>query len=493
MDVSTHSGRNTPGRQDIVSLTGRSADLTTTILWILIAVAALLLHFRSQIAQMPLSFVCIVASVIFLLALLAGYILSGRNFWSYSFVYLMVLGVFHFGLIVPYAIGVVDHDDISQAQLWWERSATPEAIVVTCLGYVGCCIGIAFIRWIGRIQQSRNSRQLAHTSSRTIGLAGAAMLAISVGAWFTYTISSGGLWIFFSSYENYLARTAGRGGVYAFFWFFIGLGLCLSFVSPKSRLWMISLAVFGGFAVFALPLGLRGEVLFPVAAATPILAHRHKMPSPRAAIIGIFIVLFIVSLLKDVRAVGLNDLADGQVAPSVVSGLVELGSSLRPVTEVVLWQDLGNERLNGASYWAPIDRAICSFAEPETCIAVSEDKRIVAEVIVGRAGPIGFSPIAEALANFGPGGALGVMILVGGVVACLDNWAVNWKREALASVLYVELLVNIRNSFLALPSHIILGCGVVIALAVFANSVKSSRSQLGLHQHSDPLNSTQVQ
>jgi hypothetical protein len=145
---------------------------------------------------------------------------------------------------------------------------------------------------------------------------------------------------------------------------------------------------------------------------------------------------------------------------------VEMGGSLHPVEKVVRWQTEGEAFELGASYWAPIERAAARILPGLRAAAAEDDMRIMNVLVTDRVGPIGFSPVAEAYRNFGPPGVILVLWIFGALLARLDGIADRRFAILAIATLYVPLLVNVRNSFVAVPLQCALG--VLFVLAVYA-------------------------
>lgn len=392
--------------------------------------------------------------------------------------YMLVLSLFHFGITALYGLKLIDDTAIYAAATWWYRPATSSAIIISSLGFLGCGLGIGLASLCSRSSIVSRFYPIAvrspsrYIDERGIQVLGNVLLSGSVIGWFLVVVRSGGFSLLISSYDQYLAQTAAAGAIVGYIWLTMGMGLCFAVMSRSSPIRSFALALFALFAVFALPLGLRGEVLFSVAAAAAIWSRHRTMPSARVSILAVILILFGISFLREVRTVGIGQSTGQDFNPSVTSGLVELGGSIRPVAEVVQWHVEGDAYINGASYWAPVDRAICQLEHPIICTPAEDDERIMNVLIMHRLGPFGFSPIAEAYRNFGTLGVILIMAFIGAVLLWLDHWARSVYSQALASVIYVELLINIRNSFTPIPSHLILG-GVLVMLAVTVSALTS--------------------
>ena len=397
------------------------------------------------------------------------------GFWSASSIYVIVFAIFHFGLTFVYGIGLLSPATDSLVSRWFYRSTTQEAIFLTSLGLLSCLTGNLFAR-IGYRRAAQPEVALEalknDTYEQAFSIAGGFLVILAVGAWFYSVLSSGGVSLLFGSYIDYLAATASHSALTAFVWFSMGLGLSFLATTGPSRLRKAAIAAFVIFAVVALPLGLRGEVLFPTSAAVVILTKVRRPPSSLLAIVSVAILLFAIPILKDVRQVGVKNVS--QLSSNPLDAFTELGQSLRPVAEVVQWRHLGDPLKSGATYWSPFDRASCRFRPGAFCIAADRDERIAGTLVMHRVGPIGFSPVAEAYLNFGRWGIVVVMFLIGTILGRIDCWKRTRLRLAFSGVIYVELLINIRNSFAATPAHLFMGFVLVYGISVFARGMRRS-------------------
>lgn len=434
---------------------------------------------RGAIESLSLANIARIASVLTIASLVSAVRVNGNNLLAPSSVYLLMLSVFHMGLVSVVAFGTVPEDMEMVTDRWLLRPSTSDAVYVATLGVIACGIGIqiAHLNDRGRptFQSPSSQSQTELELQRNFAFAGALLLSASVLAWFFFVGRIGGLDIFTSSYATYLQETAGAGAMFGFIWFGIGLGLSF-LASTEVRTSPVAIAVllFGVFSLVALPLGLRGEVLFPLVTAAAVWYRRHKAPRTFYIVAWVISLLFCISVLRELRQSGVASM-DDVVAPSnVLSGLAELGSSLRPVAEVIGWNQRGDEFLHGSSYIAPFDRALCSILSPSQCISAGDDLRLMNVVVQQRIGPIGFSPVAEAYRNFGSAGVVILLFGIGLLVGWMDKWPATAFRGALLGAVLLELLINVRNAFTATPSHVIIGLGIVLLIVSFTHVFRTS-------------------
>ena len=74
-----------------------------------------------------------------------------------------------------------------------------------------------------------------------------------------------------------------------------------------------------------------------------------------------------------------------------------------------------------------------------------------------KAGPIGFSAIAEAYINFGEKGVILVFLGVAMLMAKLDSSASTIRNDIYIGIGLLPMFVTVRNSFIHVPVQMILG------------------------------------
>lgn len=461
-----------------------------------IVALALLWNFRSRLVALPLSYVCNVGTLSVLITVFFSYRVSRERTWAPSTIYLVVLSLFHFGLTFVYGLGYLSDDTRSHVSSWFFESYTKEAALTACLGLWACCIGIQ-MSLLNSNTTRRDFNRPATCEDASLrlylGQMGAILVVGGVVAWFLFVLSAGGVGLLFSSYVDYLYAMENYSTGYI--WLSLGVGLSFLAAANPSKLRLFATMIFCGWALIALPLGLRGEVLFCSVAAVVILARKGSAPSARTTILCGMLILFSISVLQNVREVGVEQAPAGQVSGNILDSFTELGSSLRPLTATTLWREQGDDLLHGASYWAPFDRAACKFLPARRCVSAFDDDRLLNEVAKSRIGPIGFSPMAEAYRNFGRVGVVFVMVIIGVLLGRLGTWPSTPIRDAFIGLLLVEMLINVRNAFIQVPSHIVFGViciAIVVSLAKLTNN--TGRSHKGHRVRSWETNiDTQIQ
>jgi hypothetical protein len=392
---------------------------------------------------------------------------------SATAVYMAVFWCFHFGLVAALATGFVTPADLSPWDETWVLSPfISEAAGLALVGALAFASGACLMFWArGRTEPMVRSRA-AGTLVHDHGFAGSLLVFATTVAWVGTVVMSGGLRSLFASYEDYLQATAEYGQLFAVLWPVLGCGLVMSVTGRKAWYRTTALAMFGCFALVALPLGLRSEVMFPTVGVLIALARAGRgMTSPKAVAVAIA-VLLIIPVVRSVRESGLGALGtlgsstnDSLNLPGI-GALIEMGGSLHPVEKVVRWHAEGEPYEQGGSYWAPFERGAARLLPGARAARADDDLRLMNVLVLDRIGAIGFSPVAEAYRNFGPIGVVIVIGLLGVVIGSIDTVRDPRVAILLIATVYVPLLVNVRNSFVSVPAQCALG--VVLALLIAA-------------------------
>jgi hypothetical protein len=394
--------------------------------------------------------------------------------WTATGVYALIFWCFHFGLVAVLGSGYVGVEEISVWDLSWLLS--PHALDAALLALTGalalaCGASIVFVTR-GRARPSVGPAPPTEPA-HALGAAGSILVLGSIAAWSMIVVATGGIGGFFASYGEYRQATGDLGAVLGVIWLVLGCGFVLSMTGRSGWLRMAAGAAFAAFAVVALPLGLRGEVMFRGVAALVGAARCGRRLSTRNAIVLGLTLLAVIPIVREVRQTGLSGLSHAVVEPRLYEGLAEMGASLHPVEKVVRWHAEGEPFEKGRSYWAPIERAAARLLPGITVVAADDDLRITNVLVTDRVGAIGFSPVAEAFRNFGPLGVAVVLGLLGALMAGIDT--IRDRRTAVLTlaILYVPLLVNIRNSFVPVPAHCAAGIALILALAAMRHVLES--------------------
>jgi len=379
-----------------------------------------------------------------------------KGIWSICFIYFMAFSIFHGGLVFVSALNLVTDSEILRViQYWYHLPETDIAIFF--INFTMLIYALACILFSQRVENTHISTGIGPTK-RLYHISGL-MLCAMILIFFLVGAATGAL----SSYGAYLSAMKNQPMVsllFVYIYLFIGLFLIIVSVSYKPGFGYLYFVVFGVWAAIAFKIGLRGEVMFP-AAASAAMFSRQRIPISTIKL-GALVVLMLIAtvIVKNARVSG-NYSEIENINP--LNAIAEMGSSIRTIQEVIKWRKQDFPELLGASYWAPFERQLALFLPIKRPPAM-EDKRLLNVVVMEKAGPIGFSPIAEAYVNFGEKGIIIVSIVLGVLFARLDSLPSRVTTDIFIGVSIVPLFVMIRNSFTFIPVQVIIG--LVIAFGI---------------------------
>lgn len=401
-----------------------------------------------------------------------------RGFWSPACLFILVVVLFHAGL-APFLLFGLDPGFARPDDYQWfygqvgSRSLSLVAMFISA--FVLTATLSALIPRTSRLQLYDVIEETQKTQRWVFAHFGAVSLVAGILYWVFVTYSVGGTNIFFGSYVGFLLATSGAGLSIAYM--MIGLGLGLAVLGREWKFVRLSLFVFFVFGFFAFFLGLRGEVLFPLAVAASVLALRMRMPRGIIVVSALILVLSLINGAKNIRSSGL---AGGPVDPSAftpLGALAELGSSLRVVAHTVVWHEQqGSPFRGGDTYTVSLARLFESLFSPFGSPQASSDFRLMNSEVMERSGAIGGSVVAEAFHNFGVTGVFVVAALAGLAFGLFSLQLFSVKSAALYVCIAVPLFSHIRNSFVpVLPFVLVSGCTLMIVYAISRTRSVTSR------------------
>ncbi|RWR25656.1 O-antigen polysaccharide polymerase Wzy [Agrococcus lahaulensis] len=383
-----------------------------------------------------------------------------------GFLYFALLGLFHFGLLL--AVGLYGQAAlIGQGDNSWVNAVrTADAVVLTTLGLASAGVGSFFADRLPRPRWGSGSSgdllPLGPIGSVTAAVGAASMLS---------AVFSGGVNLLSAGYLDFLSSVEGNQS-FSYGQLLFGVGLALM-VANRGRTRLTALIAMGVFAVIALPIGLRGPVIFPAMVLLMIEARFQRVRILPFAVGGLG-VLTAISLLRQTRLEGVGGILSGgwtRVHP--VDGAAEMGYSLYPVVVVNEWMEGGSEPWYGATFVAPMLRffeGLLGQSPPGL-----NDFRLFNVEVFARVGPIGGSPIAEGHRNLAVLGVVMVMVVLATILARLDALPDTRLGATLAAVVFLPLITTVRNSFAPTLVQILIGLAIVGLTALLAAARRERR------------------
>ncbi len=332
--------------------------------------------------------------------------------------FVIIFCSFHFGMIPLYLSGENIVVAMGYPLAWYSNvNQVERAYVVSIVFLAGLLIApVAAMMWTGFPPNKKVTRR--QLPNRPFGISSmdfdfsTSVLFISIVVWF-------GEFKILNSVENYvdyLNLTNSQHGYANSIAVFLNPLIAASFFFSVAthRRPLVAFLIFLIWAVVAFPLGLRGEVLFPLALTLPYFFRTTEWrPSWWISAASVYGILVISSFTRLFRIGG--SFSASLAGASGLLGLAELGGSLRPVYEVVGWLQSGIDHYRyGSTYVAPLDRALLLVVPFGKRVAAQFDPRLLDLVLISRThAQYGFSIAAEAYINFGFVGAFFIGTLVG--------------------------------------------------------------------------------
>lgn len=381
---------------------------------------------------------------------------STEGVWSIPFVCLLALIIFHLGALPEFLY--TDHASLVYIERFIHTPQSAMAAWLSMMTVVAFTLGCHLVAM--RSGPTRVGRPPRASSLRSsVSDVGSIMAILSVIAWMAFALKER---LILASYAEYLEAKSAYP--LQLLYYVLGLGLVLAMVDYRRWLARSALAAFGIFTIVGFPLGLRGEVLFPLAAGATLVAMQRRMPRPRTLLIAVVVLLIPITVVSQTRQ---SDHANlGSVSFSPLNGLSELGLTLEVVSTTVDWHHFRGEGYDwGRTYLVPVEDSFKRYVLLRSPRPESTNSAYMSTQISKRAGNIGGSIVGEAHHNFGIPGALAILFLWGGLLSGLN--AAARRRGGLwiagAGWLCFVFLLIVRNSFASVPTVVLVGIAALAA------------------------------
>lgn len=408
------------------------------------------------------------AIVTTVLALVSLFRVNRRRPFSLGPVYGALFVLFHVGLLVPIALGappnLLNPLDIQWVLSDGFTSASLLVTIATSALLLGYLVGFNPAN-----QESMIEDKDTWMSFRSAGHIGIVVLSAGCLLWVYNVITSGAL--VSGSYVEFLDSTSSTGMPVAYL--MIGLGMPTLSAGPSAGARRAGLVVFALWSAPAFMLGLRGEVILPLAAYLVVAARRRRIRLRPWMGLTLVVGLGIGAAVRVIRQGGFGNGFD----PSwfkPFDAITELGYSIRPLVVVSdLHERYGESYVGIETYFAPFRRFIFGRLLGGDTIPAVDDPAVFSAMISRRVGPIGGSPTAEAFHAGGVGAIVIVLALIGLLIARLDSLETTPLRNAFVGTIGFVLLLWVRNDFTPVPFETAVAIGMVVAIKV-ADSMSSS-------------------
>jgi hypothetical protein len=380
-----------------------------------------------------------------------------------------VLWLFHFGLTF---VGAIIPAVVVERPAWeveWLFTPAGTLAVVEAAVFMACFV-VGTQLGFGRSDRGTNARP----PSAELAWAGGVCALAGLGLFLVSLLRHGleallvPYEIFFPEFSQDFSRAVIVAG-------FGALLVLASGTTLRQAVWAVAV-----FAAVALPVLLAGGRSAPMFAAVGLVVtatQRGLVLRRRWVVAAALVLLSVIAVVRVSRQGGLATIGEaaslGPRAP--LGGLTELGGSLAPVYAVIdCEQRWGRQYAFGETYLFPLSRiwkrlAGAERSDPEL------DPRFIATATNRQYGSIGFSTVAEAYANGGTTGVVLFALVWGVALGWLERFGgTPYGRACLGAVL-LPMLVNIRNSFIFVPTWV----GAGLALVALAYVLRREGSDTG--------------
>lgn len=405
-------------------------------------------------------------------------------------IYLYLFGVFHLGLVVPWALGVHQRP----LPYWMEVNRLSPALTLVILALAAYQVGAGLAVWRWPARRTNASGGPTRYSNAVLyhcGL-GIVVLGLLVFCWGLRTLGLERL-LQLNYFETYALTRRFDPRFFITSLTLVPIGLYLAAAAAPWRRIPVVVAVGSVWGACILFLGFRGYALVPAVAVLAVLSKRGARPSKAICVLGAAALLTVIPIVRAMRDSRLAERSFAQAleAAGPAAAIEEMGGSLRPLVHTLRFMETEPLRW-GRTYWQALKATVpnLSLAWQGGTYVSLEDlppnhwvTRQAAPQLYRHFGGLGFSAVAEPYMNFGASGvALCFLALGAGLVWAYRFDAARPTRLALWAVVLGPLLWTTRNDFHAFFRPAILGIVSVYAARVIADSLTAVRGEPVAHR-----------
>ena len=402
---------------------------------------------------------------------------------SPAMVYLYVFGLFHLGLVVPWALGI--HSSVLPN--WMLRYSLSPALNLVIVALTAYQVGatLAASRW------GRRARRSVVEGPRYYNAAlyhlGLIIVLLGTGL-FVWGISRIGFGRFLdASYiETFELVQMYDPRLFVTSLTFVPVGLyVIAAAASRGRIATV-LAVAVAWCSLIFFLGFRGFALIPLVVTLAVLNKRGFRLPAAAYIAGLLMLLIAIPVARSMRNSSLSERSVTDAVSEIhpLSAVEELGGSLQPLVHTVRLMENENPRW-GKTYWQALQRVIPNLAEDwagggyvsvEDMTPTHWVTRLAAPWKYRHFGGLGFSGVAEPYMNFGTAGVVGYFFLLAVVLVGADRFDYGRPtRLVLWATMLGPLLMTTRGSFDSFFRPLVWGWLMVLVLRVVSDSIINTR------------------
>ncbi len=396
---------------------------------------------------------------------------------SPTMVYLYVFGVFHLGLVVPWAVGL--HSEHLPDWMIEHRLAPALTLVTISVMAYQAGTSVAMWKWPNppRLRKPvRYHNLILYDCGLVILLAGCLMFVWGVRSLgFTRLLEA-------TYFETYRLTNWYDPRFFVTSLYVVPIGLYLVAAAAPQRCvrWVLCLLTAWSGVIFFL--GFRGFALIPALTVLVVLNKRGFRLSNKVYVLALFAVLVAIPAVTVMRASPVSERSISEVFRSArpLAALKEMGASLRPLVHTLHYMETESHRW-GKTYWRGLISVLPNLSsewEGRSYVPLEElppshwVTKQASPWTYERYGGLGFSTVAEPYMNFGTSGVVIYFLLLPVLLIWADRFdAARPTRLAMWAVLFGPLLWTTRNSFDNFFRPAIIGLGCVLLARLAANSI----------------------
>jgi len=356
---------------------------------------------------------------------------------------------------------------------WFYRGYTPQALHLVIGGMVAFTLGAQLMTWragpLSPIVPSTVADPDADRYRQKLATVGLLVEGLSLLMFYKEIVQNHGAGILSGGYEQFSSSLQSSGNSNGYSTLGIGVGAIFAIVAGgRARTW--GWALFIGYAIPAIPMGNRGEVLFPLIPMLIVEAQHGRKIRKLWTTLGVGLSLVVIGIVRTGRTTGYSVPTGKQILTAPMDAIAEMGYSLRPTVEVLGWTGHGEGFRHGATLTAVPVRLVEKLTGWHGGPPVQDDRLFNIEV-AHRVGPIGGSPVGEGYYNFG---LLGVLLMMG-AIGLFVGWLNQRPLRTLDArvALLVPMMGNVRNSFAQVPAQLVVIAVLLVVVRVWSKRGRS--------------------
>jgi len=420
----------------------------------------------------PASWPLVVATVS-LIWLACYFLCSHRHFatpYLFASAYVLSLCVFHLGLTIPVAFGLVDVRlwDAPSMEVWTKQANWYTAL---SLGALGVGLAVSINRASSKRRNCRVQPEVAQSALGSVYWDGLGLLVASVFLLAFAIVSVGNLLAF--SRVDFFKGVGDTRGLGVFLMTFPSAAVLLM-VGARRRSQQVFAGIVAAFAFFLILLsGYRSMALFPALVGVVVWVKSGRRMPTAIAITVIALVVFAIPAVRGFRTLGPYEamnkdaIVEAFSDVTVEDAFIEMGSTVGVLAHVVRLVPETDPFKYGASYLIALKNAV-----PNVGVDIAQSTRERAskralvrsdwprnlkpsEWLTYRIAPekfksgqgVGFSTIGEAYLNFGIPGVIVFFVVIGYALGRIDAIPLlnHPKLLTFAGVMLWPLMKSVRN------------------------------------------------